>query len=179
MRDPRLAAAAHPERLGRLVLSSCETPESTWPPGGFSLLKATAVHPLTYRALYQVLRWPRTWRWRNTYGHLAKDPIDAEVMRSYLTPVLTDAAIRHDGRKAIGSVGAHYTRAAAEHLAKSFGKPINLLWAADDRVFPLPAAQRYADLLNATLDTVSGSYTYTAEDQPEQTAKLLTTLLDS
>lgn len=169
----QLAAVAHPERLGRLVLSSTETPESTWPPGGFSLLKATAVHPLTYLAIYQALRWPRTWRWRNTYGWLAKEPIDAEVMRSYIDPVLTDAAIRHDGRKAIGAVGAHYIRAAAPELAKTFGKPIDLLWAADDRVFPVAEAQRYADLLGATLHTVPDSYTYISEDQPEQTAKLL------
>ena len=137
----------------------------------------TAVHPLTYRALYQALRWPRTWRWRNTYGWLAKEPIDAEIMRSYITPVLTDAAIRHDGRKAIGAVDARYTQAVAGHLAKSFGKPIDLLWAADDRVFPVAEAQRYADLLGATLHTVPDSYTYLTEDQPDLTAQLVTSLL--
>jgi pimeloyl-ACP methyl ester carboxylesterase len=166
----QLVAANHPERLGRVVLSSCETPESTWPPGGFGLLKATAVHPLSYRALYQALRWPRTWRWRNTYGWLAKTPIDAEVMRSYIMPVLTDAAIRHDGRKAIGSVDIRYVRAGAAQLA---GKPLEFLWAADDRVFPLSIAQAYATQLGAPLQTIPDSYTYVSEDQPEQVAKAL------
>jgi pimeloyl-ACP methyl ester carboxylesterase len=170
----QLAGVDHPERLGRLVLSSCETPGSSWPPGGFGLLKATAVHPLSYRAVYQVLRWQRTWRWRNTYGWLAKRPIDAATMRSYLTPVLTDPAIRYDGRKVVGSVDARYTRDAARKLAESFDKPIHLLWAADDRVFPLPDAQRYADLLGVPLHTIPDSCTYTAEDQPEETAKALT-----
>jgi pimeloyl-ACP methyl ester carboxylesterase len=85
----QIVAAHHPERLASLVLNSCETPDCAWPPapGGFGVLKATAIHPLTYRALYQVLRIPRTWRWRNTYGWLAARPIDAPVMWSYLRPV--------------------------------------------------------------------------------------------
>jgi len=177
----QLAATEHPDRIGRLVLSSCETPDSSWPPGpgGFAILKTSAVHPATYWALYQVLRWPPSWRWFNTYGWMAKRPIDAEIMRSYLTPVLTDAAIRHDGRKAIGSVGAQYTRAAATKLADAFGKPIHLVWAADDRVFPVEHAQRYADLLGTQVHTVPDAYTYVAEDQPAGTAELLTKLIDN
>jgi len=174
----QLAAVAHPERLGRLVLSSCETPESTWPPSGFALLKATAVHPVSYFTVNQTLRWPRIWRWRNTYGWMAKDPIDADVMRSYIDPVLTSAAIRHDGRKAIGSVDARYTKAAAVELPRTFTKPIDLLWAADDRVFPVADAQRYADHLGAPLHTVPDAYTYVSEDQPDHTAKVLTRLTE-
>lgn len=138
----QIAAAEHPARIARLVLTTCETPECTWPPtpGGFGLLKATAVHPASYRALYQVLRLPRTWRWRNTYGWLAKYPIDVQVMNSFIRPVLTDPAIRHDGRKAIGSVSARYSRAAADHLAAHFVKPVLLAWAADDHIFPLTHA---------------------------------------
>ncbi|MDX2971313.1 alpha/beta fold hydrolase [Kribbella solani] len=171
----QLAAAAHPERIRRLVLASCETPDCTWPPapGGFPLLKRTAAHPLTYRALYQVLRAPTAWRWRNTYGWLAKYPIDDLTMRSYVDPVLRSAAIRHDGRKAIGSVDEQFTRSAATILATTFGKPIELIWASADRVFPLASARRYADRLGVSVRTVANSYTYLTEDQPELTAALL------
>jgi pimeloyl-ACP methyl ester carboxylesterase len=169
----QLAAATYPERVGRLVLASCETPDCTWPPtpGGFPLLKRTAVHPLTYRALYQVLRWPGSWRWRNTYGWLAKYPIDEVTMRSYLDPVLNDAAIRHDGRKAIGSVDERYTRAAAATLVAEFGKPVDLLWAADDHVFPPAHATTYAERLETRVQLIPDSYTYLTEDQPELVAK--------
>src|SRR5439155_5831562 len=104
----QIAAADRPERIGRLVLNSCETPGCSWPPGpgGFGLLKAAARRPGTHRALYQALRWPMTWRWPNTYGWLARYPIDAQVMRSYVRPVLTRPDIRNDGGKAIGSVSA-------------------------------------------------------------------------
>ncbi|WP_199435199.1 alpha/beta fold hydrolase [Qaidamihabitans albus] len=171
----QIVAAAHPARIARLVLNSCETPECTWPPtpGGFGLLKATAAHPASYRTLYQLLRISRTWRWRNTYGWLAKYPIDAHVMNSFVRPVLTDPAIRHDGRKAIGSVSARHSRAAADHLAAHFTKPLLLAWAADDHVFPLTHAQRFATRLNAPLETIPDSYTYTAEDQPHRTAAIL------
>ena len=171
----QLVAADHPERLGRLVLNSCETPACTWPPtpGGFGLLKATARHPATYRALYQVLRIRRTWRWRNTYGWLAKRPIDHAAMESYLRPVLTRTEIRHDGRQAIGSVSERFTRDAATRIESGFGKPVLFLWAAEDHVFPLTHAEEYAARLGAPLRTITDSYTYTAEDQPQQTAAML------
>jgi pimeloyl-ACP methyl ester carboxylesterase len=171
----QIAAADHPERIGRLVLNSCETPECSWPPGpgGFGLLRAAARRPATHRALYQVLRLRATWRWPNTYGWLAKYPIDPQVMRSYVRPVLTRSAIRNDGRKAIGAVSAGFTGAAADRLRGSFDKPVLFAWAAEDRVFPLDHAERYAAALGADLRTIPGAYTYTAEDQPEHTARLL------
>jgi len=171
----QIAAARHPERITRLVLNSCETPRCSWPPdpGGFGLLKAAARHMTTHRALYQPLRFPATWRWRNTYGWLAKAPIDDRVMHSYVDPVIHDAAIRHDGRKAISGVSARYSRAAADVLARRDDLDALLVWAADDRVFPLDHAKQYARELGARLVTITDSYTYTAEDQPEQLAYAL------
>lgn len=171
----QIVAANHPERLAGLILTNCETPECSWPPGpgGFGVLKATAVHPAPYRALYQVLRLRRSWRWRNTYGWLAKHPIAAPVMESYVRPVLHDAGVRADGRKAIGSVSARYSRAAADRIAARFGKPILLAWAGDDHVFPLAHARRFAAKLDAPLHTIADSYTYTTEDQPQRTAEIL------
>ncbi|WP_181777369.1 alpha/beta fold hydrolase [Amycolatopsis pittospori] len=172
----QIAATTFPDRIARLVLNSCETPECSWPPtpGGFRILKATAAHPATYRALYQALRLHRTWRWRNTYGWMAKYPIDTRAMESFIGPVLDDPAIRHDGRKAIGSVSAHYSRDAAARLTIQFAKPVLLAWAEEDRVFPLAHARRFAERLDTPLETVSDSYVYTAEDQPDKMAALIT-----
>jgi pimeloyl-ACP methyl ester carboxylesterase len=94
-------------------------------------------------------------------------------MRSYVRPVLTRPAIRNDGRKGIGTVSARFSRAAAERLRRSFDKPVLLAWAAEDRVFPLDHAERYVAALGADLRTIADAYTYTAEDQPERTARLL------
>ncbi|SFB43497.1 Pimeloyl-ACP methyl ester carboxylesterase [Amycolatopsis marina] len=171
----QIAAAERPRRLGRLVLNSCETPWCSWPPGpgGFGLLKAAAGTPLTHHGLYQILRLPSSWRWRNTYGRLAKYPIDRQVMHGYVRPVLTRAAIRFDGRKAIGGVSNDFSRRAAEVLQRRFTKPVLCAWAAEDRVFPLDHGLRYAGKLGTELRTIADSYTYTAEDQPERTAEVL------
>lgn len=171
----QIAAAEQPQRIGRLVLNSCETPWCSWPPnpGGFGLLKAAARHPATHAALYQVLRLRSTRRWPNTYGWLAKYPIDHHDMDSYIRPVLDIPAIRFDGRKAIGAVSPRFTRQASATLRRSFGKPILCAWAADDHVFPLDRARRYACELGAELHTVADAYTYTSEDQPERTAELM------
>ena len=173
----QIAASRHPDRINRLVLNSCETPWCSWPPdpGGFGLLKAAARLRATHGLLYQPLRIPRTWRWRNTYGWLAKYPIDHQVMRSYVDPVIHDAAIRHDGRKAISSVSATYSREAAAALSRLDDLDILLAWSAEDKVFPLERARRYAEALDAPLVTIPDSYTYTAEDQPEHLER---TLLD-
>ncbi|NGN95833.1 alpha/beta hydrolase [Nocardioides sp. KC13] len=177
----QVAAAQHPDRFVRLVLNSCETPRCSWPPnpGGFGLLKRAAAHPVTHRALYQPLRLPQTWRWPNTYGWLAKNPIEHAVMRTYVGPVLADRAIRRDGRAAISTVSADHVRRAADLLARRDTLPIHLLWAEDDRVFPLEHAVAYAERLGAELATIPESYTYTAEDQPERMAEALDRWLSS
>jgi pimeloyl-ACP methyl ester carboxylesterase len=94
-------------------------------------------------------------------------------MDSYIRPVLTDPEIRRDGRAAIGSVDASHSRAAADVLIDRRTPSVLLLWASEDRVFPLRHAQGYAGRLNAPLCTVADSYTYTAEDQPLAMAQLL------
>jgi pimeloyl-ACP methyl ester carboxylesterase len=176
----QIAAAEFPQLVSRLVLASCETPDCTWPPtpGGFGLLKATATNPMTYRALYQVLRWQRSWGWRNTYGWLAKYPIDVSAMTSYVRPVLDRREIRFDGRKAIGSVNTCHSRAAAERLAKDFRNPVLLIWAGEDRVFPVDHARRFAHELDAEQHTIDDSYTYLSEDQPERFADHLRSWAD-
>lgn len=177
----QIAAARHPDRFARLVLNSCETPRCSWPPnpGGFGLLKRAAAHRVTHSALYQPLRVPGTWRWPNTYGWLAKNPIDHAVMRTYVGPVLIDRSVRRDGRAAISSVGAHHVREAADLLGRQADLPVLALWAADDRVFPVEHAVEYAERLGAQLMTIADSYTYTAEDQPERTAEALDDWLSS
>ncbi|QWF76683.1 alpha/beta fold hydrolase [Amycolatopsis sp. CA-230715] len=98
-------------------------------------------------------------------------------MTGYVRPVLTDGGIRRDGRKAIGSVSARHSAAAARRLVRDSAVLVSLLWAAEDRVFPIEHARRYADALGAQPRTVADSYTYLAEDQPERTAEALRGLL--
>ena len=72
-------------------------------------------------------------------------------MNSYIRPVLDRREIRTDRRKAIGGVSARHSRLAAQRLARDFRNPILLTWAAEDHVFPLEHARRYAKNLGAEL----------------------------
>lgn len=171
----QIAAVERPQRIARLVLNSCETPWCTWPPtrGGFGVLKTAARSAATHLGLHLPLWSPTTWRLPVTYGWLAKRPIDPTVMRGYVRPVLTRPAVRYDGRKAIGAVDIRFVADAANRIRDAFGGPILCAWATEDRVFPIEHARRYAQQLEAPLRTIDDSFTYTAEDRPDRTARLL------
>ncbi len=56
---------------------------------------------------------------------------------------------------------------AASQL-EHFEAPVLLVWARDDRFFPLDHARRLTALLpNASLQYIEDSYTFVPEDQPQ------------
>ncbi len=77
--------------------------------------------------------------------------------------------MRRDARKVLSAVSSRYTLDAAERLP-SFGKPALVVWAEEDRVFPIALGERLAQLLGALLVGVADSYTFMPEDQPEKLA---------
>jgi pimeloyl-ACP methyl ester carboxylesterase len=174
----QMVAARGEERVSRLVLSSCETPGSRWPPTGFGHLKAAAQVPGGLTALVQPLRLPPAWRSRTAYGRLAKRPIDHDAMRSFVDPFLSSAAIRRDARKVVRDVGGAHHRLAAERLIGEWDRPVEFVWAAEDRVFPIDDARIYAAALpDARVAAIADSYTYVAEDNPAGMADALTATL--
>ena len=64
---------------------------------------------------------------------------------------------------------------AAERL-REFRKPVLLLWAREDRLFPFAFAERWMTVFpNARLVPVTDSYTYIAEDQPQFVSRQIAT----
>lgn len=174
----QMAAARAPDRLGALVLNSCETPDDRWPPRGFGHLKRSAQVPGGLTAIVQGLRLPALWRMPGAYGPLSKRPIEARTMHSFLDPFLSSAAIRRDARKVISSVGPEHSRAAAARLRSGTGLPILLAWGAEERVFPLRNAEAYARTLpHARVAPVPDARTYVAEDNPTGLATALEAFL--
>jgi len=101
------------------------------------------------------------------FGRIAKYKIPDEITDSWLEPVLSDRRIREDGRRFVRGIDYHDLPRAAERL-REFRKPVLLLWAREDRLFPFAFAERWMTILpNARLVPVTDSYTYVAEDQPE------------
>ena len=169
----QFAAGEHPERIARLVITSCEAFEN-FPPGlpGTNLWLAAkllggvsaSVQPLRLRALRRL---------PIAFGWMAKRPIPHEVTDAWLRPLLTQREIRRDLTKYLRAAKKGDMLAAAERL-RSFDRPALVIWAAEDRLMPPEHGRRFAELLpHARLVEIPDSYTLIPEDQPTELARLL------
>jgi pimeloyl-ACP methyl ester carboxylesterase len=156
----------HPDRVGRVVLTSCDSLERFFPPA-FATLPKLARLPGSMWILAQLLRVRALQRLPFTFGWVAKRPIPSPIVESYLLPSRRDAALRRDLRRFLRGVHRRHTLAAARQLP-GFTKPVLLAWAEEDRLFPVELAHRLAALLQrATVVTIEDSYTFVPEDQPD------------
>lgn len=168
----QLLMVAHPERIGRVVLTPSDSFERFFPPP-FAFLPLASRLPGTVWLLTQLLRVRALHRLPITFGWVSKRPIPRDVVDSYLEPSRHDAAIRRDLRRFVTGVHKRYTLQAARQLAQ-FTKPVLLAWAVEDKLFPIEFAERLAaSLPNANLARVDDSYTFISEDQPAELARLI------
>jgi pimeloyl-ACP methyl ester carboxylesterase len=169
----QIVATTRPERLGGIVLCSCDAFEH-FPPGLFAYLKAFRVLPgATIPILFAALRMRAPRRLPIAFGWLAKRPIDRDAEDSYVLPVLSDRGARADLRKALGAFDERHTLEAAGKLP-GFDKPALIAWSREDRVFPPADAHRLVECLpNARLEWIEDSYTFSPEDQPGRVAELV------
>ncbi|MEX1143008.1 MAG: alpha/beta hydrolase [Thermoleophilaceae bacterium] len=168
----QIVVTSRPERIGRLVLASCDYRDN-FPPKLFSYLKPAAAVPGLMWALLQPLRLRLARRSPIAFGWLTKRPIDRAAEDSYLLPAIRDASVRDDARAFIRASDVAQTNAAADRLG-DFTRPALIAWSADDRVFPLADAHSLAaDLPNSSLALVEDAYTFSMEDNPDQLATLI------
>lgn len=150
----QLVAVRHPERLSRLVLTSCDAFEN-FPP---ALLRPMCLLGHVPPAMFlagQLLR-PRALQ-RLLYRWSAKRPLPDEVHRSYSRAGLRDPGVVRDLAKILRSLHPRHTMEASERLA-GFDKPALVVWAAEDRFFPPRHGRRLADLLpNSRFELVDAS----------------------
>jgi pimeloyl-ACP methyl ester carboxylesterase len=161
-----------PERVGRLVLTSCDF-RDTFPPKMFAYFKpAAAVPGLLWLTLQPLrLRLPR--RLPIAFGWLAKNPIDRRAEDSYLLPALSDSGVRRDVRKFIKGIDTATTNAAADRLGR-FERPSMIAWSGDDRLFPRSDAEGLVrELPDARLELIEDAYTFSPEDNPARLAELI------
>jgi pimeloyl-ACP methyl ester carboxylesterase len=157
----------HPERIGRLVLTSCDAFEK-FPPTPQLYLKPAARVPGLLWLVARSVRFKAIQRLPTAYGWTTRRPIDPEVMRSYTSPVRTIPGVRRDLARLLRAVDTRYTFEAAECL-RGFDKPALVVWAADDKLFPLAHGKRLAELLpQGRFQTIADSRTFIPEEQPER-----------
>ena len=169
----QIVVAERPERIGRLVLTSCDAFEN-FPPKALYPLMAVARVPGLPWALLQSMRLAPLRRLPIAFGWLTKRPIEDEiVMGSYLRPSRENAGVRRDAINLIKDISPKHTMRAAEKLPQ-FTKPVLIAWAKEDRIFPVADAERLSETFpNARLELIEDSYTFVPEDQPENLAQLM------
>jgi len=157
----------HPQRIGRLVLTNCDTHEN-FPPGIFKALVPMAKLPGGMAALGVPFRFGAVAR--AAFRPFTKDPIPPELIASWMEPGLHDPGVKHDLKKVTIGMSNRYTLEAAEKL-KTSEVPVLLTWAPGDRLFPLKYAKRLAaDIPNARIVEIPDSKTFIPLDQPARLA---------
>jgi pimeloyl-ACP methyl ester carboxylesterase len=168
----QIAAANHPQRLGGLVLTSCDAFENFLPPM-FKGLQLAARVPGALTAFLQPLRIRPARRLPLAFGWLRKHPIEDEVSDAYLQPYFDHAGVRRDLRKVLKGISTRHTIDAAAKLS-GFDKPALVAWASEDKVFPPEHGRRLGAILpDARVEEISDSYSFVPEDQPERLARLI------
>jgi pimeloyl-ACP methyl ester carboxylesterase len=168
----QVAAANHPDRVGGLVLTSCDAYD-VFPPRMFAYLKLIAAIPGATNVLAQSMRVPGVTQLPIAYGWVAKRRIDRDVMKSYVGPITRDRDVRRDVVKVIKGLDTRYTQGAAAAL-RTFDGPALIAWGAEDRFFPRRLAERLAiDIPRAQLEIVPDARTFVPEDNPGALAELI------
>ena len=162
----------HPERIAALVLTSCDAFEK-FPPTPQRYLEVAARYRPLMRLVAWSVRFKPVQRLPTAYGWTTRSAIDTAIMRSYTDPVRTIPGVRRDLARLLRAVDTRYTYQAAEAL-RGFDKPALVVWAQEDRLFPVEHGRRLAELLpQGSFVTVPDSRTFIPEDQPDRLASLV------
>lgn len=160
------------ERVGRLVLVSCET-AGNYPPGmaGFAAWLFAKL-PGGYVATRALLLQPRLRRLPFVFGQMTKYGVPDGVMRDWMEP-LRKKEIRRDLRRYAGDAmrGKHDLARATASLA-SFEKPVLVVWDEEGKMMPNDAGRALAaSFPNSRFVELPDCFTLIPEDQPEPLAR--------
>jgi pimeloyl-ACP methyl ester carboxylesterase len=163
----QLVAVHHGERLGALVLTSCDAFEH-FPPPVLRPLMLAARSPRTFRAAVWALRFAAARR--RAFGDLAHADLE-HLTSTWVRPVLEDPRVAEDLRLLTGSLERETSVEVGARLGE-FGKPALIAWSADDAFFPIEDAHRLAaSLSRAELRIIEGARTFSMVDQPDALAE--------
>ncbi|WP_433170188.1 alpha/beta fold hydrolase [Actinoallomurus sp. CA-150999] len=170
----QLLMAGGAERIGRVVLASCDAFDN-FPPGltGRTLLLTGRLSPRLFGLFMQQMRLRPIRRLPIAFGWLTKRG-DAATAR-WMKPLLARPEIRRDTVRVLRVAAADtgFLLAAADRLP-DFDRPALVVWASEDRVMPPEHGRRLAELLpRGRLVEVEDSYTLIPLDQPARLAQTI------
>jgi pimeloyl-ACP methyl ester carboxylesterase len=172
----QVLVTTHPQRIGRLVLTNCDTHDN-FPPGIFKAMPPLAKLPGGMTVLSAPFRVGALAR--AAFKPFARTEIPADLIASWMRPSLSDPGVKRDATKVTAGMNKRHTLAAAEKLSGS-QLPLLLAWAPGDRFFPISYAERLArETPNAKLVEIPGAKTFVSLDQPQRLADEIATFAAS
>jgi pimeloyl-ACP methyl ester carboxylesterase len=164
----QILVANHPQRIGRLALTNCDTHEN-FPPGVFKAMPALAKLPGGMQVMAAPFRVPAMAR--RAFAPFTRTKIPDELIASWMYPSAHDSGVMHDTKKLTAGMNKRHTLAAAQKL-QATDIPLRLLWAPGDKFFPIKYAERLAsEVPNAELIHIENAKTFVPLDQPERVAE--------
>jgi hypothetical protein len=165
----QIVAGTYPQRLGALVLTSCDAFEHFPPPILKPLIAAARTRTLFRAALLPI--GTRLGR-RRAYGKLAHADLDA-LSAEWVRPALSDRDVAEDLRRFTASMVRSVTVEAAARLP-TFEKPALVAWSADDAFFEIEDGRRLAELLPAArFALIERARTFSMIDRTDELAGLI------
>lgn len=155
---------AHPERIGRLVLTNCDAFDK-FPPFPFNAVFALMRTRMSVTALMKTMG-PRALRHSPVGFGLLANHLDPAVTASWLQPARTDRRIAGDFAALARGIGSTDLTDVAPRLHR-FTKPVTVVWGLDDRCFTPALGRRLAALFpDSTMIDVPGASTFVPLDNP-------------
>jgi pimeloyl-ACP methyl ester carboxylesterase len=169
-------ASGHPAlgRVGRLVLTNCETYDKFPPPGALSRASALCrAFPRLARAgvrLQVRLALRSSFARRKAASTVVATGLDDERAESFYGPAARDPRVAGDFVAAWASLRPQLLLDAAAAIGR-FDRPVLLIWGEACDYFPITDARRLAsDFPHATLVPVPGAKTWVPVDNPAAVA---------
>lgn len=163
----QILMATRPWRVARVVLTPSDSLERFFPPL-FAYLPLLARVPGAVTLLLRSVAVPAFARLPFVLGGLARTRLPDRLVASATAPGLRDPGVRDDLRRFLRGVHRRHTLAAAEALP-GFDRPVLLVWAVEDRIFPIALAHRLAGRLpRARIVPVHRSRTFVPIDRPDR-----------
>jgi pimeloyl-ACP methyl ester carboxylesterase len=166
-------AGEDPERVARLVISSCEAFEN-YPPGlPGKNVRLTAFVPGGIFLTMQALRIHALRRLPIAFGWMAKHPLPDELLDRWFAPLQRQRAVRRDLRRYVTGGRRRQMVEVCERL-RAFTRPALVVWTPEDKVQRPEHGRRFAALLgDSRLVEIADSYTLIMRDQPQQFARAI------
>lgn len=168
-----LVSDGRADRVGRLVLASCEAFDN-FPPRPARPAVALCRVPGGTRLFLGLLGTRVVRHDKRAWGGLSKAGIPDGVLDDWFAPATRNADIRRDLRKFCVGTPTRSTLLEWASRLSTFDRPVLVVWATEDRMMPPAHAQRLEQLFpNARRVQIDDAWTLLPVDQPHRFADAL------